>query len=326
MSSTDGVPVSAPKPSDIRRPSRVILEGRRSGPISDRRGGKAKANKRTLAIALALLLPAIVSLALFRLWPAGKAFVTSFEELSGGFGFGNYEYLFSTPDFQQMIFVTLMFNLAINPIQVVLALALALLIQQRLPGTTLWRMLAFAPTALPIAVGAIVWNIAFREDDGLVNSFLATLGFDKLPWLTSTSLAMPAIIIMACWVGVGYWMVFLLAGLNEIPQSILQAAEIDGAGWWRRTFSIVIPLIRRQLLFVLIAATVVNFLMFAPVQIMTSGGPNGSTNLIMYSAYTQAFGFNDQPLAAAHVVIVMSILLVIVGIQFKLLKSKDGDN
>lgn len=304
-----------------RRSANANGRGARPGLSQDR--VRTPHKRRVLYIALLLLAPAVISLALFRLWPAGKAVLTSFEEISGGFGFGNYEYLFTTPDFQQMLLVTLLFNLVINPVQVILALALALLIQQRLPGTTLWRMLAFAPTALPIAVGAIVWNVAFRTEDGPINAFLASLGLDKIPWLTTSTFAMTAVIIMACWVGVGYWMVFLLAGLNEIPQSIYQAAEIDGAGWWRTTFSIVIPLIRRQLLFVLIATTVVNFLMFAPIQIMTSGGPNGSTNLIMYSAYNQAFGFNDQPLAAAHVVIIMAILLVIVGVQFKLLKGKE---
>jgi multiple sugar transport system permease protein len=271
---------------------------------------------------MAFLLPAVLALVLFRFLPVYIAVDESLRDRSGALTLETYRHLFTSPQFVDMLQTTLVFNALINPIQVIAALGLALLLNQRLPGTAAWRTIAFAPTALPVAVSAIVWNVAFRSADGPINAVLEAVGLPAQPWLTSPDQAMWAIIIMASWVGIGYWMVFLLAALQEVPRSTLEAAAIDGAGYWRALFHIVLPQMRRQLAFVLIATTIVNFLMFAPIQIMTSGGPTGATNLIMYSAYTQAYRFNDPGLAAAHVVIVMALLLVIVSVQFVLMRAR----
>jgi multiple sugar transport system permease protein len=281
------------------------------------------ARRRELAAAVALLAPALVALTLFRLLPAWEAVVESLRQRDGALNLETYRFLFTTPEFTDMLKTTLVFNLLINPIQVVLALALAVLLTQRIPGTGLWRVVAFIPTALPIAVGAIVWRIFYRPDDGPINAVLTALGLSAQPFLTSQSQVVPSIILMACWVGVGYWMVFLIAGLQDIPKAYAEAAALDGAGWWRTFFHITLPLLRRPLAFVLIADTVVNFLMFAPIQVMTSGGPDGASNLIMFSAYQQAYNYDDQGLAAAQVVVVMAIMLVVVSVQFLLLRTKE---
>jgi multiple sugar transport system permease protein len=128
--------------------------------------------------------------------------------------------------------------------------------------------------------------------------------------------------IIVSWIGVGYWMVFLIAGLQDIPNVYLEAAAIDGAGWWRRFFYIVLPLMSRPLAFVLVANTVANFILFAPIQILTSGGPKQSTDLIMFDAYENAFIVGDQAIASAEVMVLIIIMLAIVLVQFRLLSTE----
>jgi multiple sugar transport system permease protein len=129
---------------------------------------------------------------------------------------------------------------------------------------------------------------------------------------------------MVSWVGVGYWMTFLVAGLKDIPGSLYEAAEIDGASRWQQFRFITLPQLRRPLTFVLVADTVANFLVFAPVQILTGGGPEGSTDLIMNNLYSRAFITNDTSGAAAQTLILVSIVVFVVAIQFRLMMPKEG--
>jgi multiple sugar transport system permease protein len=271
--------------------------------------------------AIILLAPALLSLVLFRLLPVIQAALSSLKDPDGNFSLETYRYLLDLPDFYRSLRVTLVFNLLINPIQIGAALALAVLLTQRLPAGRLWRTLAYAPSAIPIAVSAIVWRVALRPADGPINAILEALGLPQQQFLISSTQVLPSLIVMASWVGVGYWMIFLIAGLQDIPSEYYDAAALDGAGWWRTFWSITLPLLRRPLAFVLVADTVVNFLMFAPIQIMTGGGPNGASNMIMWSTYEQAYRFDDYPLAAAQVVVIMLILFAIVAIQFQLLRA-----
>jgi multiple sugar transport system permease protein len=270
---------------------------------------------------LAFLAPALLALAAFRLLPAAHAILSSFQ-FDGAFaGLDNYSFLFSTPRIVNSIQTTLLFNLIINPLQIVIALALALLLVENVRWSSLWRIIIFAPATVPLSVTAIVWGIAFRPDDGIVNAILAAIGLPPQPFLTSPDQALFAIMILASWAGVGYWMVFLIAGLRDISPSYKEAAALDGAGYWRTLFYIILPMMRRPLAFVLVADTVANFLLFPPVQILTRGGPVNSTNVIMFEIYRNAFTFNDFGLAYALMVLLLILLVVIVSLQFRLLRS-----
>ncbi|GAA2410385.1 hypothetical protein GCM10010191_19060 [Actinomadura vinacea] len=156
-----------------------------------------------------------------------------------------------------------------------------------------------------------------------LNGILGALGLPDQPFLTSPTQSLLSIIILVSWVGVGYWMMFLIAGLKDIPYSTYEAAAIDGAGWWRTFFRITLPQLRRPLLFVLVADTVANFMVFAPVEILTGGGPEGSTNLIMFDTYQRAYVTGDLPAAAAETFILLGIALTVVWIQFRLLPKGD---
>ncbi len=272
------------------------------------------------------LAPALVSLALLRIIPAVVALKDSlFAEslLRGGrafVGLGNYTALLSSADFRHTLLVTLIFTVIVNPLQIAVAFLLAVLYVQRAAGSRIWRSLVILPIAAPPAVSAVIWSVIYRPD-GLGNSVLDLLHLPAQPFLTSSSQALPSIIVLLSWIGVGYWMLFLIAGINDIPDEVQEAASLDGITAWRRLWSITLPLVRRPLAFVLVADTVSNLLVFAPVQILTKGGPNGSTNLLMYDVYTRAYAIGDLHTAQAEVILLVLVSLVIVGLQFRLLRG-----
>lgn len=277
---------------------------------------------RTDAVAAAaFLLPAALALLLFRLAPALLAVLTSFLDRRNGLTLDNYGFLFASPSFLRSMTTTIWFGLIINPVQLLSALALALLLTIKLPLAAVWRTAVFIPTAMPMAVAAIIWGVAYRPD-GLINAVLAAVGQSPQPFLTSASQALPAIIVMLCWFGTGFWTVFLVAGLQDIPPEYSEAAAVDGAGWWRTLWHVTLPLLRRPLAFVLVGATVANFVIFDPVQLLTSGGPGESTNLIMFEVYRQAYTFSDVRLASAEVAVLMLVMLTVVVVQFRLLRSE----
>ncbi len=280
-------------------------------------------------LAFALLTPALLALIVMRVVPLIAAVSQSFQHTSLGSGtsafdgLANYGYLFGDPGFHATLLVTLVFNLILNPVIVILATALALLTVKNIPLVGLWRSLIFVPAAVPGAVVALIWSTALQPD-GLVNAILKSLGLPAQPFLTSANQAAFSIGIMVTWGALGYWMIFIIAGLKDIPESLYEAAALDGAGWWRKLFAITLPLLKRPMAFVLIACTVGSFLLFAPVQLLTKGGPNGATNLIMYDIFNRTYLLNDIGVGQAEVVVLMAILAIVVAIQFRMLRDEDS--
>ncbi|OKH94294.1 ABC transporter permease [Streptomyces uncialis] len=278
-------------------------------------------------LALYFLAPALLALVLLRLLPALMALISSLRHhsLTDGVtrfvGLANYADLWADPQFWQSARVTLLFSLVINPLQVLLALGLAVLFNQRFAGARFWRSLVFAPIAVPPAVSAVIWGILYRPE-GPLNAFLGALGIPAQPFLTSPEQALYALIVLMSWVGVGYWMTFLIAGLQDIPREVYDAAGMDGANAWQRFVHITLPLLRRPLSFVLVAATVSNFLVFAPVQLLTGGGPDGSTNLMMHDVFRRAYSVGDIHYAQAEVVVLVAVTLAVVAVQYRLMQGK----
>jgi len=277
---------------------------------------------RVWLTAAAFLLPAIIGLLILRIIPTVQAVGTSLTNQVGSFTFANFGYVFTDPAFLNALKVTLLFAIVINPIQIALALWLAVVLTKRVPGVGIWRTLILLPIAVPQIVSAIVWGVLFRPD-GPLNGILESLGIAPVPWLVSPDTALLSIMIICTWVGVGYWMTFLVAGIKDIPSSLYEAAELDGAGGWQQFLYITLPGLRRPLLFVLVADTVANFLVFAPVRILTQGGPQGSTNLIMNFIFERAYTLADPAGAAAATIVLVLIVVCVVGVQFRLLPGKD---
>ncbi|MDY7090342.1 MAG: sugar ABC transporter permease [Actinomycetota bacterium] len=289
-----------------------------------RRAGR----RQELIWAAIFLSPAIAALVVLRVVPTVGAVVQSlYKAFPGGIipatfhGLGNYESLFSDPHFVGTIVRTLIFNVIINPVQIALALLLAVLFVQKIPAVGVWRTLVFIPITVPIVGSCIAWGAALNPD-GPVNALISALGGNPQPFLTSPNQALASIIVLASWIGIGYWMLFLISGLQAIPEELYDAAKIDRAGAIRTFFSITVPMLRRPLLFVLVADTVANFVLFVPVQLLTQGGPQNSTTLLMFDAYRTTYGYGSRNLGAAEVVILTAIMIFFVLLQFRLLRDE----
>jgi multiple sugar transport system permease protein len=275
----------------------------------------------------ALLAPALIGLVVFRLYPVALAASDSLFNMVRGqqvfLGLDNYLSLLADRTFWKSMQVTLWFNLLINPVQIALALGLALLYVQNFKGVTLYRVLFLIPIGVSLPTAVIIWRIMLTQD-GLVNGLIGIAGVPAQPWLTSEGLALYSIIAIATWKGISYWMIFIIGGLQTIAPEIYDAARIDGVKPWQRLIFITIPLLRPTLLFVLVADVTINFLLFAPIFMLTQGGPADSTNVLMYEAYKSGFIFGDMGRAMAIIVVVVAILLVIVGLQFRLLSGREA--
>ncbi|MFG1951098.1 carbohydrate ABC transporter permease [Micromonospora sp. NPDC048830] len=294
------------------RPGRLLRQGRT----------RLHGRLRNLATAGLFLLPALVGLVFLRLIPSAEAVLSSFTNRLGELSLSNFTRVFSDPDFLGSLKVTLLFSLVVNPLQIGLALFLAVALTRHVPLVGVWRTLILLPIAVPQTVSAIVWGVLFRPD-GPLNGVLDAVGIPAVPWLVSPDTALMSIVILCSWVGVGYWMTFLVAGIHEIPRSLYEASDLDGATGWKQFVHITLPGVRRPLLFVLVADTVANFLVFAPVRILTQGGPEGSTNLIMNFIFERAYTLADTGSSAAATVVLVSIVITVVAVQFRLLPGKD---
>ncbi len=278
------------------------------------------------ALLVALLAPALLGLFVFRLYPIAIAIISSFyTTVHGGaafIGLGNYASLFSDRVFWKSLEVTLWFNLLVNPIQIAISLGLALLYVRRFPGVGMYRVFFLIPIGVSVPTAVIVWRVMLSQG-GLANGLLDLAGVAPQPWLTSSARALYSIIAIATWKGASYWMIFIVGGLQNISPELYDAARVDGVRPWQRLIFITLPLLRPALLFVLAADVSINFLLFAPIYMLTQGGPAGSTDVLMYEAYKQGFIFGDMGRAMAVVVLIVAVLLIVVALQFKLLYARE---
>ena len=171
-------------------------------------------------------------------------------------------------------------------------------------------------------VASIVWDLIYNPDHGLANSLLAVVGIPPQPFLVNARQAMGAVIAMVTWKGVGYWMVIFLAGLQAIPSVFSEAALIDGASPWAFFWRITLPLLARTIVFVVVADTAINFLVFGPMYIMTQGGPSDATTVLMFEVYRNAFVYFRLGYASAVSTLLLAIMLVVVVVQFRVLRPR----
>lgn len=269
------------------------------------------------------LLPAIILLIIFRYVPmlAGfrEAFYTNALSQLGDHayvGMDNFNAVLSDQRIIRAFGTTLAFSLVVNPLQVTLALLLAELLNQRVRGIAFFRAICLIPVAISINVTAIAWGLALDPNYGLVNGILRSLGLPSQPFLGSAAQAMWVVILIISWVGVPYWSLFFLAGLQDITKEVLESASMDGATNLQIFLRIKVPLLRRTLSFVLVSDTVINFTLFAPVYLLTRGGPQQSTNLIMYEAWRRGFVYGDLGVAAAMISVLLIFVLIFVLLEF----------
>lgn len=276
-----------------------------------------------------LLLPALILLLVFRFIPALAGFSESLytHNLSATkrafVGLAKFSHIYQDPTFWRSFNTTMLFSLVTNPLQTGLALLLAVLVNQRLRGIQFFRTIYLFPVVISLNITATVWGLMLNRDSGLVNGIITNFGLPRVPFLMSPDWALWTIIGIISWVGVPYWMMFFLAGLQGISSSLYEAAAIDGATGWQIFVRITLPLLRRIIAFVLIADTVVNLFLFAPVWILTRGGPELSTNLLMYDAYRRGFVWGDLGSSSAIMIVLLIIAAIAVTVEFYVLRSAD---
>lgn len=274
------------------------------------------------------LFPAILLLIIFNLLPAITTFKQSLYAASPirgtglvFVGFSNISRVFTDPVFWKSAWVTLYFAIIVNPLQTILALGLALFANQKLAGIKFFRSIYLLPVAVSINVTAVVWGLMVDKNGGLINGILNQIGLPNQPFLISPAQALMTIIMIISWKGVPYWSLFFIAALQGIPVSALEAAKIDGANQWQLLTRITIPILRPIILFVLVADTIINFTLFVPVQLLTQGGPQLSTNLVMYETYRRGFVYGDLGSSSVMLVAMFVVILTVIGFQSLVLRS-----
>jgi ABC-type sugar transport system permease subunit len=240
-------------------------------------------------------------------------------------GLNNYTQLLRDPIFWESLWITIKLNLVINPLQVFIALLLAIMMNQRFRGIGFYRLLFFIPLGVSVPIASILWRIMLDPNSGLANALINLVGIPSQPFLISKDQALWCIVAIATWKGASFWMIFLWAGLQDIPRQLHEAARIDGAGGISRFFRITFPLLRRPLLFVLITDTAVNFLLFVPMFLLTRGGPSYSTNVLMYEAYKSGFVYGDMGRALALVMVLLVLVIATVAMQFRLFSQEEAN-
>jgi ABC-type sugar transport system permease subunit len=286
-----------------------------------------KKRKFTDAIsALLFALPALINFAIFRYYPIIWSVRASLWDYSllGGFrkylGLGNYVRLFGDKFFWQSMGVTARFFVMYVPAVVALALALAVFSNQRKPGMGAIRAIIFIPVVTSFVVVSIIWGMLLNKDVGLVNSIIRSFGFQRISFLMDKNNALPTIAVISIWKNVGYSVIVLAAGLKGISNEFYEAAIVDGANAWQRFWKITIPMIRRQLMFVVVWATLGAFQVFIPVYSLTQGGPSRATNVIVYYIYSKAFQFGEMGYASAISMVLLLVMLLISVIQMRLFR------
>ncbi len=291
------------------------------------RGGIISLQQRRYLIAFLFVLPALINFTIFRYLPiilAGQASLYDYS-LLGGFGdfvgLKNFERAFSDDLFWSSIIVSLKYTLLKVPLQVVLALLLAMFVSRHIRGMGFMRTTIFFPVVTSLVVGAMIWSMMYNKDLGLIQSLLGIFGVPHIGFLSSSFLALPAIVVMMVWKEVGFSMIIFVAGLQAIPEMFYEAAAIDGAGAVRRFFHITWPLLAPVTLFVIVTQTISAMQVFVPIWVMTKGGPFYSTNAIVYYIYQNGFEYNDMGYASAMSFFVLIALVAISYVQFKALKG-----
>jgi multiple sugar transport system permease protein len=293
----------------------------RSAPSADapRTTGQARRIRYALTV-LAFLLPSALPLVLFVIGPMiGAAWVslTEWNLLSPAefVGLDNYAQLLADPETGDVFLHTLYYIVGYLPLVYVGGLALALALNTALKGRSFLRGIYFLPVVTSWIVVALVWRWLLNPSTGVVNTVLSWAGIDGPGWWTDPVWAMPSIILASAWKDLGFVMVILLAGLQAIDPDLIDAARVDGAGWWRRLFSVVLPLLSPSTFFVIVISLINGFQVFDQVYAMTGGGPGGSTQVVVQQIYDLTFRYGAAGEASALSWMLFAVILGVTVVQ-----------
>lgn len=276
--------------------------------------------------ALPYLIPALLVLAVFRIYPIVRSFLMSFytkydyfTDVVSRYGLDNYVFIFKDPEFWQSMGNTLLFVVGVVPVSIVLSLVIACLLNSKIRFRALLRTIYFLPFVTSVVAISIVWRWMFHSQYGLINYFLGLFGISPVHWLTDVHFAMPALVILAVWKGLGYNIIIFLAGLQNIDERYYLAARIDGASLWQRFKRLTVPLLSPTTLFVSIMGIISAFKVFDEVYALFGGqtGPAGSAETMVFYIYSKFYGSWNFGVASAAAYVLFLVIFVFTLLQLR---------
>ncbi|MGK9148093.1 sugar ABC transporter permease [Plantibacter flavus] len=276
-----------------------------------------------------MFLPAAALILTFLIIPIALTFVLAFTNTRlispepGQFiGLENFSNLFSDDTFWASLRNTIVFTVVIVPVQSAIALAIAVLVNSKVRGTTFFRTIYFLPVVTSIVVVSMLWLFMYQKD-GLINLLLAKVGIQGPDWLADPQWALFAIIVMSIWQAMGFHMIIWLSGLQTIPAELYEAASLDGASPWQQFVNVTWPGLRATRVFILITITIAAFGLFSQVNIMTQGGPLDSTSTLVYLTVRSGFQQQQTGYASAISLVFFVLVLVVTLVQNFLTRDKE---
>ena len=275
---------------------------------------------------LLMVSPAIIGALVFVVYPLIMLLWYSLQEwrpLAGGpvfTGLDNYARLIEDPSLRESLLATGIFSAGLVTLNIALALTLAVLLNQKLRGTTVFRTIFFSPVVVSLVAWTLTWTFLLQNNGG-INGFLSVIGLEGVNWLREPGWAMASVIVVQVFKGVGLNMVLLLAALQEVPEELVEAAHLDGAGRPRIFRSITLPLISPTLLLVSIVTIIGSLQVFAQIRVMTDGGPANSTNVLANYLYQTAFEVKEFGYGSAVGVVLFVLVLLLTLVQWSARKK-----
>ena len=288
---------------------------------------KESATDQTDRVGYLMVLPYLLHIAVFLGYPLAFAFVLIFHRWNiytpmKWVGLGNIKLLLTDPLIWRALVNTLYFLLIHIPLQLVVALGLAQLLNQKIRARAFFRASYFMPVVVSGVVVTILWQQLYASETGLINLLLQQFGLPKIGWLTDRRYAMPAIAIMATWKNVGLYVVLFLVGLQAIPRDLYEAAELDGASAWQKFRLITVPMLNPTIMLVLVLSTIGGFSLFIEPYVMTGGGPANSTLSGILYLYKQAFFFSKMGYATTIGFFWAMIIFAVVILQRRFVETE----
>nr|WP_237694715.1 sugar ABC transporter permease [Streptomyces sp. SID2563] len=274
------------------------------------------------------VLPFLVVFALFLVWPIVQGLWMSLTDASLSLrgtefvGFANYTEAFGDPDVWSSLGNTVLFTVISCVPLVLVALGMALLVHSGLAGQWVWRLAYFAPYLLPVTVVTLIWTWLYQPDIGLGNQLLTSLGMEPVGWLSDESVAMWSVAALTVWWTVGFNFLLYLAALQSLPTTYDEAAALDGAGAWRRLWSVTLPQLRHTTVLVAMLQVLASLKVFDQIYILTKGGPNGSTRPILEYVYDVGFTGYRLGYASAVSYIFFAIVIVVSVLQLRFFRQE----
>ncbi len=312
------------------------MTGQKSS-LSQKSGAKKISNKNRVKArkngisALFFISPTLVIFLTFIIFPVFFSFYLSFHQWNmfsteqSYVGLENYVRLFGESEFWEVLKNTLIYTIGTVPLNMALSLWVAYVLNRKIIGKKFLRTAFFAPVIISPVAAAVIWRWMYDPNFGLINYFLSFFGIKGPNWLNEPNSAMFALILMAVWKTFGINMVLFSAGLQGIPENYYEAADIDGAGRWSKFWRITIPLLSPTTFFIMVMSIIGSFQVFDIVYVLTSGGPLGSTKVLVFYLYEHAFKFFEMGYASAVAYVLFTILIILTLLQVKYMRSRVYD-